>query len=59
MKELKDFNYEEAKEIRKALSLAIDKMREENEIIKNEDRFYLLDNLYELFLAREEELEEE
>ena len=54
-----EFNYNESKEIRKALALAIDKMRENNEIEEDEDRYYLLDSLYEKFSKLEDELEDE
>ena len=54
-----EFNYNESKEIRKALALALEKMRENKEIEENEDRYYLLDSLYEKFSELEDELEEE
>lgn len=52
---MKEFNYEEIKEIRKALALAIEKI----DAIVEEDRFYLLENLYDKFRDEEERLEEE
>lgn len=54
-----EFNYNESKKIRKALALALEKMRENKEIEENEDRYYLLDSLYEKFSELEDELEEE
>lgn len=52
---MKEFNYEEIKEIRKALALAI----QEIDVIEEENRFYLLENLYDKFRNEEERLEEE
>lgn len=54
-----EFNYNESKEIRKALALAINKMVEDNEVEENEDRYDLLDNLYDRFSKLEDELEDE
>lgn len=53
------FNYNESKEIRKALALAINKMIENNEVEENEDRYSLLDNLYDRFSELEDKLEDE
>ena len=58
MKELNNFTYKEAREIRKALSLAINKMREEEDLIEEEERFQMLSELYDFFSDKEEELEE-
>ena len=52
------FTYEEIKEIRKALNLALDKMRTEDTIIEEEERFQMISELYDFFLDKEEELEE-
>ena len=47
-----------AREIRKALNLALEKMREEDNLIEEEERFQMLSNLYDLFSDKEDELEE-
>ena len=58
MKDLNNITYKEAREIRKALNLALEKMREENNLIEEEERFQMLSNLYDLFSDKEDELEE-
>jgi hypothetical protein len=58
MKDLNNITYKEAREIRKALNLALEKMREEDNLIEEEERFQMLSNLYDLFSDKEDELEE-
>jgi hypothetical protein len=57
-KEIIGFTYEEVKEIRKALNLAITQMRENDEIEENENKFQMLSELYDTFSDKEDELEE-
>ena len=57
-KRILGFDYEEVKEIRKALGLALEKMRDNDEIEDNEDRFQMISELYDLFSDKEDELEE-
>ena len=53
------FDFEEVKEIRKALALSLEKMRDNDEIEDNEDRFQMISELYDFFYSKEDELEEE
>lgn len=54
MKEF-NLNYEEIKEIRKALAIATNSI----DIIENEEKFYFLESLYDKFRNAEESIEEE
>lgn len=50
-----ELSYTQAKEIRKALSLAMEKMN----CIEEEERFEVLSNLFDTMVSIEEEYEEE